>query len=50
MENVKAVILAAGEGTEEFAREIIKNKRSLSNNPRLVTLKDSVGIYLRTAF
>jgi len=30
---------------EEFAREIMQNKRRLSNNPRLVTFKDVVGIY-----
>lgn len=30
---------------EEFAREIMQDKRRLSNNPRLVTFKDVVGIY-----
>jgi alcohol dehydrogenase len=30
---------------EEFAKEIIQNKRRLSNNPRLATLEDVVGIY-----
>lgn len=30
---------------EEFAREIMQNKRRLSNNPRMATLKDIVGIY-----
>ncbi len=30
---------------EEFAREIMQNKRRLGNNPRLVAFKDVVGIY-----
>lgn len=30
---------------EEFAREIMENKRRLSNNPRAATLKDVVEIY-----